>query len=65
MIDFEKINMKNRKFLKIKEAVEVYSIGRTRILEIAKEAKAVYKKGNITLIKINKFEEYLETFLVE
>lgn len=65
MIDFEYINNKHKKFVKIKEAIEIYSIGRTKLMEMAKDAKAVYKKDNLTLINVAKFEEYLETFLVD
>ena len=65
MIDFEYINNKHKKSVKIKEAIEIYSIGRTKLMEMAKDAKAVYKKDNLTLINVAKFEEYLETFLVD
>ena len=65
MIDFEYINNKHKKFVKIKETIEIYSIGRTKLMEMAKDAKAVYKKDNLTLINVAKFEEYLETFLVD
>lgn len=55
-------NVLQKKFLRISEAVEVYSIGKTKLLEMAKEAKAVYKRGGIVIINVKEFDEYLESY---
>lgn len=61
-MEFTGNRAREKKFLRLKEAVEVYSIGKTRLLEMAHEAKAIYRRGNIVLINIKTFDEYLEEF---
>lgn len=52
----------NKKWLRVKEATELYSIGRTKLTELAKESGAALKIDKVTLIDTDKFERYLETF---
>lgn len=51
-----------KKYVNATEASVIYSLGKTRIMTLAKEADAVYKVGNSALINTEKFEEYLEKF---
>ena len=41
--DVEKTQKISKKFVRFQEGAELYSIGLTKIKELAKEAKAVYK----------------------
>ncbi|WP_207654508.1 DUF6462 family protein [Lacrimispora amygdalina] len=51
-----------KKFVRYPEGAEMYSMGLSSFTKLAREAKAVYKKGNIVLVNINIVDEYLETF---
>ena len=51
-----------KKYVNATEAVVIYSLGKTRIMTLAKEANAVYKVGNSALINTQVFEEYLEKY---
>lgn len=51
-----------KKYVNATEGAVIYSIGKTRIMTIAKEAGAIYKVGNSALINVELFEEYLEKF---
>ena len=56
----EKLNPK-QKYLRIKEAVEVYRMSRTKLTEEALKCGALYKVGTVKLINIETFEKYLES----
>lgn len=55
-----------KRFVTYKEAAELYSMGLTRIQEHTKMAGATYKMGNklgqLVLVNLIIFDEYLETF---
>lgn len=51
-----------KKFVRYPEGAEIYSMGLSSFTKLAKEAKAVYKRGNIVLVNINIIDEYLEMF---
>lgn len=51
-----------KKFVRYPEGAEMYSMGLSSFTKLAREAKAVYKKGNIVLVNINLIDEYLEMF---
>ncbi len=53
-----------RKFIRPKEAIRIYSMSRTSVGNISKKANALYRIGNLLLINVEKFEEYLEKHLV-
>ena len=49
-----------RKFIRPQMASRRYSIGRTCIMKIAKQANALYKIGSVSLINVRAFEDYIE-----
>lgn len=51
-----------KKYVRYKEGAEKYSIGITKFMELAKEAKAVYKVDKVVLVNCEIFEEFLESF---
>lgn len=51
-----------KKYVNAAEGQAVYGISRTHIMEMAKEAGAVYKVGNSALINTEIFDTYLEQF---
>lgn len=53
-----------KKFVNLREAVELYSIGLTKLRSMASEAGAIHKIGGLVLINTVIFEEYLETFRI-
>lgn len=56
---------KNKKFVRYKEGAEMYSMGIVSFMNLAKEAKAIYKYRNIVLVNTKILDEYLELFKVE
>ena len=60
LVEKEKINPK-QKYLRVKEAVEVYPMSRTKLTEEALKCGALHKVGSITLINVETFEKYLES----
>lgn len=52
------------KFIRVKQAEVIYNIGKSRILEIAREAGAAIKIDRTVLIDIEVFDKYLETFRI-
>lgn len=53
-----------KRFVTYKEAVELYSIGLTKVQEYAKIAGATYKMGNKVLVNTDIFEAYLEQYRI-
>ena len=51
-----------KKWMRIKEATQIYSIGRTKLTALAKECGATLKIDKLTLIDTERLEIYLETF---
>lgn len=51
-----------KKYVNATEGAIIYSISKTRIMVLAKEAGSVYKVGNSALINTELFEKYLEQF---
>ena len=39
-----------------------YHMGISKFMQMAKDAKAVYKLGQLVLVNLNIFDEYIETF---
>lgn len=60
LVEKEKLNPK-QKYLRVKEAVEVYPMSRTKLTEEALKCGALHKVGSITLINVETFEKYLES----
>ena len=64
-IEAKRPTARTKRFVRYREGSEMYSIGLTRFLEMAHEAKAVYKIGKLALVNCDKFEKYLEQFAVD
>ena len=56
------VNKKDRKFVRYAEGAEKYSIGKTKFIALAREAKAVYKIDHTALVNCEIFEKFLEGF---
>ena len=56
--------LKKKRLVRIKEAKEAYSIGATKLSEIARNAGAIIRIGSVTLYDLDTIDEYLETFRV-
>lgn len=62
--DIEKTKQGVKKFVRNQEGAERYSLGLTKLQELAKEAGAVYKNDKVAFVNCEIFEKYLETFRV-
>lgn len=51
-----------KKFVRIGEGSIMYSIGRHRFIEMARDAGAVYKVHGLVMVSIAIFDEYMEQF---
>lgn len=51
-----------KKWVRYTEGAERYSMGVSKFMELAKEAKAVYKVDKIVLVNCDIFDKFLETF---
>ncbi len=67
--DIEKIRKMvesgSKKWVRYEEGAELYSIGVHSFRKIAKDAKAIYKVGNIVLIDTQKIDKFIEAFQLE
>ena len=57
--------MDNKKFVRYKEGAKMYSMGLTKFQELAKEAKACYKMGQLVLVNTEIIDKYLEQFRIK
>lgn len=56
-------DQKNKKrFVRYREGAEMYSMGESKFMQIAKDAKACYKVNQLVLVNLDILDEYLETF---
>ena len=55
-------NKQKKKYVRYKEGAEMYGMGITSFMRLAKESKAVYKIRNIALVNIEILDEYMELF---
>lgn len=53
-----------KKYFRLQDAADLFSIGISKTRELAEEADAVYKVDGMVLINIELFEAHLETFRV-
>ena len=53
-----------KKFVRYPEGAKMYSMGLTKFQEIAKDAKARYKVGQLVLVNTEILDEYLENFRI-
>ena len=63
--DMNEAVRKGKKFMRIDEAKEYFSVGKHTMEKWARDAKAVYKINGIKLINIEKIERFLEAFVEE
>ena len=52
------------KFVRYKDGAKMYHMGKTKFQELAKEAKACYKYGNIVLVNTDLIDACLEKYHV-
>ena len=52
----------NKKFLRYRDAELVYSLEHKKLLEMADQCGAIYRRDGIVLINRDIFDEYLEQF---
>ena len=53
-----------QKFVRYVEGAKMYSMGLSKFQELAKDAKACYKVGQLVLVNTEILDEYLETFRI-
>ncbi len=58
----EKMRKNMQKFVRYSDGAKMYSMGLTKFQELAKDAKACYKVGQLVLVNTEILDEYLETF---
>lgn len=54
-----------KRLVRYNEGAQMYSIGRNKFQQLAKDAHAILKIGRIVLVDLDIFDKYLETFRVE
>ncbi len=54
-----------RKFVRYKTGAEMYDMGERKFMTLAKDAKAIYKLDRLVLVRLDKFDKYLESFLLD
>ncbi len=56
---------KYKKFVRYKDGAELYSMSIRQFQQLAKEAKAIYKKNKMVLVNVQILDEYLELYRLE
>lgn len=56
--------IRRKKFVRYDEGAELYSMCKHSFMKLAAEAGALYKVNRISLVNMEVFEEYLETFRI-
>ena len=51
-----------KRYVRIKEAVELFSFGQTKLREVARDAGAVRVIGRVTLYDVDKLNAYIDSF---
>jgi len=54
----------SKKFMRLKEAAEYYSISVGKVRQLAQEGEAVYKIDKVVLVNTELLDKYLETFKI-
>ena len=57
-------NVIKNKFVRYQDGAKMYSMGMTKFQEVAKDAKACYKIGQLVLVNTEILDEYLEQFRI-
>ena len=55
----------NTKFVRYSEGAEMYHMSVSKFMQMAKDAKAIYKLGQLVLVNLKIFDEYIETCIVD
>ena len=56
------MDTKNMSLMRYKDACEAIGLGRNKVRELAKQAKAMYKIDKAVVIDMNKLVAYLDEF---
>lgn len=59
-----KVEKLKRKWIRVRDGVDIYSISRPKLVSLAMEAGAAYKIDSVILIDKEAFELYLESFRI-
>ena len=59
---YSETNYITKRYVNSAEGQAIYGISRSRFMEMAKEAGAIYKVGNSALVNTEVFERFLEQF---
>lgn len=61
----ERMDKKKRdRFVRYSEGAEMYHMSQSKFMQLAKDAKACYKVGQMVLVKLEILDEYLESFRI-
>ena len=56
------VKNRGKKFVRLEESAEYYSVGKNTFRKWAQDAGAVYRINRITLYNLEKMDEFLESF---
>ena len=54
-----------KKYVRYEEGAKLFSVGRNTFIEMAKDAKAVFKYKGVALVDIQKVNSFIEDYLGE
>ena len=57
-----RVGIDGKKFVRYKEGAYMYSVSEREFFEIAHEAKAIYKRNRMVLVKLELVDKYMELF---
>lgn len=57
-----KDDLKNKKYVRLKEGAEIYGVCKTTFSKMADEAGAKRKVNGSVLVSVKKMDEYIEAF---
>ena len=58
----EKLDTKNMRLMRYKDACETLGLGRNKVRELARQAKAMYKIDKAVVIDMNRLVAYLDQY---
>ena len=53
-----------KKYVRYSDGARMYSMGKTKFQELAKEAQACYKIGQLVLVNTEILDKYMESFRI-
>jgi len=56
--------VKGKRFVRYQEGSELYSMSKSKFIQLAKEANATYKIDKMVLVNCDILEQYIENFRV-